>query len=121
MKNFLLDDNGRNHIKFHFLKEELNTITDPEEFYSDIVNFSEILLERAHKRKGFKLSVGKLDNLYWLMQVLRNNEDAYVVNFYFNDENLSDLIAEAKALDKLYSTERILKRNGKRSSQTSTS
>lgn len=121
MKNFLLDDNGRNHIKFHFLKEELNTITDPEEFYSDIVNFSEILFSRSHVRKGFKLSVGKLDNLFWLMQVMRNNEGAYVVVFYFNDENLDDFLAEAKMLDKMYSTERILMRNGKRANQTSTS
>lgn len=109
---FLLNDNGRNHIKFNFLKEELNTITDPEEFYSDIVNFSEILFSRSHVRKGFKLSVGKLDNLFWLMQVMRNNENAYVVNFYFNNENLNDFIAEAKMLDKMYSTERVLKTCG---------
>lgn len=114
---FLLDDDARNHIKFNFLKEELSC-TDPEEFYQDLL-MSEILFERTHKRKGFKLSVGKFDKYCWLMQCFRNNDNAYNVSIYVNDENINDFISEAKMLDKLYSTERILS-YGKRSSQTST-
>ena len=115
---FLLDDNGRNHIRFHFLKEELS-IDDPESFYEDVL-MSELLLELTHKRKGFKLSVGKFANLCWLMQCLRNNEGNYVVDFYINDENIDDFISEAKMLDKLYKSERVLS-YGKRSNQASPS
>ena len=115
---FLLDDNGRNHIKFHFLKEKL-AIENPEEFYQDIL-MSEILFSRTHVRKGFKLAVGRFDKYVWLMQDVRNNEGNHVVTFYINDENVDDFLAEAKMLDKLYSTERVLS-YGKRTSKTSTS
>ena len=116
--NFLLDDNARNHIKFLFLKPEL-AIDDPEKFYNEELIFSDVILERTHKRKGFKLAVGVCGSLVWLMQVMRNNEGNYIVNFYFNNENIEDFINEAKMLDKLYMSERIL-RHGKRSNQTST-
>lgn len=108
MNKLLLNERGRNHIKFFPMKD---TIADLPENESDRINwckdkFYELqhrfdvqrLFLVKHKGKGYQISVWEMDGLYYLVQCLRNEFKTFNCTIYINKDK-DDCINIAKFLE----------------------
>lgn len=105
MNKLLLNNNGRNHIKFFPMKDVFDDIPEKEgdqirwceEKFNELQKSNEAkrLKVFVNRKKGYMISVWELNGNYYLIQCLRNNNRSYNSTIYISKEKQDSLsIAE---------------------------
>ena len=104
MNKVVLNAKGRNHIKFlpmkdtiQFEGEEADKLRKCEELFNRLQNSDDVerLFIQTNRKKGYMISVWKMDNLFYLVQSLKDENKMYINTVYIlNSENDSINIAK---------------------------
>ena len=96
MNKLLLNERGRNHIKFYPMKDTANDIpeTDAGKIEWCKNRFHELqhsadakrLVIYKHKGKGYLISVWELNGLYYLIECIRNEFKTFNTTIYISKE-----------------------------------
>lgn len=96
MNKILLNNKGRNHIKFLPMKNTLNDIPADEgdkirlckQLFDELQNSSKTinLFMKKDRHKGYQISLWELDDLYYLAQSMRNEFGTYNNVIYITKE-----------------------------------
>lgn len=107
MNKLLLNNTGRNHIKFFPMQNTIQSLpnSDAEKIKWCEQEFNKLQHSDAAKRlciyknksKGYLISVWELDGLYYLVQCIRNEFKTFNDTIYING-NKDDTLSIAKFL-----------------------